>query len=393
VLHHRLARGFRLDATGLDHVRESLFWTPEHPTLVDAVLVLRDTSGDTLDRASSYTALREVELRAGRFVLNGRPHQLRLVLDQGYWEHSGLTPPDDDAIRRDVEIVKAMGFNGVRKHQKIEDPRYLYWADRLGLFVWVEMPPAYQFDALAVRRVTDEWIRVVERDRSHPCIVAWVPFNESTGVLSLPNRADQRHWVRALTELTKALDPTRPVVSNDGWETVGGDIIAVHDYEQDPYRLAAHWSGDVGDAVTGYAAHGRLQTLDEDASAWSGGRPSRPIVLTEFGGIGWEPEASVPAPQQGITFEVPEDRLAQPASWGYSSVPSGEEFAARYRALLAAVHRADHLAGFCYTQLADTYQEVNGLLRADRTPKIPLEIICEATHGPAKGFVDPLAAP
>jgi hypothetical protein len=389
----RIVRGFRLDATGIDHLRESLFWTPEHPSLVDAVVELRD--GDrVVDSVESYTAIRDVALADGRFLLNGRPYPLRLVLDQGYWHESGLTPPDDDALRRDVELAKELGFNGVRKHQKIEDPRYLWWADRLGLLLWVEMPPAYQFDTVAVRRVVDEWTEVVERDRSHPCIVAWVPFNESTGVLSLPTRAEQRHFVSGLAHLTKALDPSRPVVSNDGWETVGGDLICVHDYEQDALRLLERWSGDLRDPVVGFGAHGRRQTLDEDPSTWRDGRPARPIVLSEVGGIGWHPEAPLDREEDhrdNSMEEHPDDRLAQPASWGYSTVAGPDELLERYRELMDALHALyPRIAGFCYTQFADTYQEVNGLLRADRTPKVPTADISAATVGPRPSFHDPL---
>jgi len=385
----RLSRSFRLDATGLDHLRESLLWTPEHPTLVDALLELRDGGGALVDRVHSYTALRSVGIREGRFLLNGRPQSMRLVLDQGYWPDSGLTPPDDDALRRDVEIVKAMGFNGVRKHQKIEDARFLHWADRLGLMVWVEMPPAYQFDPVAVRRVTAEWIDVIERDRSHPCIVTWVPFNESTGVLDLPSREDERDWVRSLTALTSALDPTRPVVSNDGWETIGGDIVAVHDYEQRPEELVARWNGDLREPLLGYAAHRRLQTLDEDPDRWRGGRPERPIMLTEFGGIGWNADAPVLRDDEAADEDQPQDRIGQPASWGYATVASVEELETHFCELMRAVHSIPRLAGFCYTQLADTYQEINGLLTADRRPKLPLEVIASATRGTGKSFYDP----
>src|SRR3954469_21319414 len=118
-------------------------WSPEHPVLVEAVLEMCDADGRLVDRVHSYTAIRSLGIRAGRFLLNGRPQSLRLVLDQGYWPDSGLTPPDHDSLRRDVELIKAMGFNGARMHQKIEDQRFLHWADRLGLMVWVEMPPAY----------------------------------------------------------------------------------------------------------------------------------------------------------------------------------------------------------------------------------------------------------
>ena len=389
ILGRRLTRGFVLDGTGVDHLRDSLAWTPDNPVLVEAVLELVRADGQVVDRVHSYTALRTITTRAGRFLLNGRPYQMRLVLDQGYWQDTGLTPPDDDALRHDLELVKAMGFNGVRKHQKIEDPRFLHWADRLGVLVWYEMPPAYRFDSEAIQRVTTEWAAAIERDRSHPCIVCWVPFNESTGVLSLGSRADQRHWVEALTNLTKALDPTRPVVSNDGWETVGGDVVAVHDYDQDPASLVARWTGDLDAVLRGYADHGRMQTLDHDGSVPVA--PDRPLVLSEIGGIGWDPRAPVERTERN--GDGPGDRLAQPAAWGYSTVASVDELAARYRALLEAVHAIDRLAGFCYTQLADTYQEVNGLLRADRTPKLPLEVVAAATRGSGKPFFDPFADP
>jgi hypothetical protein len=387
ILGSRLTRGFVLEGTGVDHLRDALTWTPDNPVLVDAVLELVAPDGRVIDRVHSYTALRTISTRAGRFLLNGRPCQMRLVLDQGYWPTSGLTPPDDQALRSDLELVKAMGFNGVRKHQKIEDPRFLHWADRLGVLVWYEMPPAYRFDAEAIRRVTAEWLAAVERDRSHPCIVAWVPFNESTGVLSLLARADQRDWVRALTRLTKALDPTRPVISNDGWETIGGDVVAVHDYDQDPVSLVARWTGDVDAVLRGFAHHGRLQTLDLDGSEIVAG--DRPIVLSEIGGIGWAPDA--PVDRETPRGDGADDRLAQPAAWGYSTVGSVEELAARYVELLRAVHAIEGLAGFCYTQLADTYQEVNGLLQADRTPKMPLDVVAVATRGAGKSYLDPVA--
>jgi hypothetical protein len=386
ILGSRLTRGFVLEGTGIDHLRDALAWTPDNPVLVDALLELVTPAGQVVDRVHSYTALRTVGTRAGRFLLNGRPYEMRLVLDQGYWPQSGLTPPDDQALRHDLELVKAMGFNGVRKHQKIEDPRFLHWADRLGVLVWYEMPPAYRFDTEAVRRVTTEWAAAIERDRSHPCIVVWVPFNESTGVLSLGTRPAQREWVQALTRLTKALDPTRPVISNDGWETVGGDLVGVHDYDQDPASLAARWNGDVDALLRTFAHHGRLQTLDHDGSVVVD--DDRPIVLSEFGGIGWDPGA--PVEREQTSADLPEDRLAQPAAWGYSTVGSVEELGARYRELLDAVHAIDRLAGFCYTQLADTYQEVNGLLHADRTPKLPLELIAACDPWRRQALLRPL---
>jgi hypothetical protein len=306
----------------------------------------------------SYTALRDISLLGNRFVLNGKPYQLRLVLDQGYWPESGLTAPDDAALRRDVELVKAMGFNGVRKHQKIEDPRYLYWADRLGLLVWEEMPSAYQFSKRTVERLTGQWTEAIRRDISHPCIVAWVPFNESWGVPDLPNSLAQRSFVQAMYHLTKSLDPTRPVIGNDGWEAVATDAVTVHDYDPDPERIARRYGGSdqAIDLLRSERPGYKVLTLPEFTYR------DQPIMLTEFGGIALSKDS------QG--------------TWGYSRARDAADFARRYFRLLDTVRSLSLLSGFCYTQFADTYQEANGLLFMDRTPKMPLEQIAVATRGP-----------
>jgi hypothetical protein len=292
--------------------------------------------------------------------LNGRPYPLRFVLDQGYWRDTGMTPPDDDALRRDIELTKAMGFNGVRKHQKVECPRYLYWADRLGLLVWEEMPSAYRYTTTAVQRTTREWIDVVIRDASHPCIVAWVPFNESWGVPNLPEVLAQRHFVQSLYHLTHTLDPSRLVIGNDGWESVATDIIGIHDYDDDPERLVARYSAISGipQLFQRERPGGRALTVGEGANP-----AQQPIMLTEFGGIACA-------------------AAGEPGGWGYSVANDPEDLAARYAALLGIVRRMSIFAGFCYTQLVDTYQERNGLLDADRRPKFPLERIADGTRGP-----------
>src|SRR5690606_15258725 len=143
-----------LSDPGIDDSRNELLWSPESPTIIHAELLLRAADGACIDRVESYTALRSIGVEGERVVLNGRPYPLLLVLDQGYWPETGMTPPDDQALKRDVLLAKAMGFNGVRKHQKIEDPRYLYWADHLGLLVWEEMPSAYRYTRDSIRRLT-----------------------------------------------------------------------------------------------------------------------------------------------------------------------------------------------------------------------------------------------
>ncbi len=360
VIADEVHRQITLSDPGIDDFRNELLWSPASPTLMDVVMELRDGEGALLDRVESYTALRDVSVQGDRFLLNGRPFPLRLVLDQGYWPKSGLTAPDDDALATDILLTKRMGFNGVRKHQKIESARYLYWADRLGLLVWEEMPSAYRYTRRSIQRLTREWQEVLHRDRSHPCIVAWVPFNESWGVPNLPESLAQRHYVQALYHLTKTLDTSRPVVGNDGWESVATDLLGIHDYDDQPERMGTRYGIDAIEAkmLRRERPGGRILLLGKESTEDGGQR--QPIVLTEFGGIALSKEQ---------------------ATWGYSRSQTAEQLLERYRALLGVVRNLPALAGFCYTQLTDTYQEANGLLYGDRTPKAAVEEIAAATSG------------
>jgi beta-galactosidase/beta-glucuronidase len=276
-IHRRIA----LSDPGIDDFRNDLLWSPSSPTLIDATVELLDEQGTVLDSVRSYTAIRSVGVQGDRFILNSRPLHLRLVLDQGYWPESGLTAPSDEALVQDILLARKMGFNGVRKHQKIECARYLYWADRLGLLVWEEMPSAYRYTTKSIERLSREWISVIHRDRSHPCIVAWVPFNESWGVPDLPESPAQRHYVQALYHLTKSLDPSRPVLGNDGWESIATDIIGIHDYDYDPERIGKRYGIDDIESrlFKRERPGGRMLVVGNDAG-WN-----QPIVLTELGGI------------------------------------------------------------------------------------------------------------
>jgi beta-galactosidase/beta-glucuronidase len=361
VLAGEVHRNIALSDPGIDDYRNGLLWSPSSPTIIDAELELRDTQGALVDSVSSYTAIRSVAVQGDRFILNGRPLNLRMVLDQGYWPESGLTAPNDDALLQDVLLAKKMGFNGVRKHQKIESRRYLYWADRLGLLVWEEMPSAYRYTTASIERTTREWLEVLHRDRSHHCIVAWVPFNESWGVPDLPESPAQRHYVQTLYHLTKALDPTRPVIGNDGWESVATDIIGIHDYDDNPERIGKRYGiNDIEAHLLKRERPGGRMLFVEGERVWS-----HPIMLTEFGGIAYS---------------------GRDGAWGYSRSDTAEQLLERYKALLETVRNLPALAGFCYTQFTDTYQEANGLLYADRTPKISFEDLSLATTGAVPDF-------
>ena len=322
VVNDEVHRGVALSDPGIDDSRNELIWSPHAPQLIDVQLELWGERGELVDQASSYLAIRSATGQGDRFLLNGRPYLLRMVLDQGYWPETGLTAPDDAALRRDVELAKAMGFNGVRKHQKIEDPRYLYWADALGLTVWEEMPSAYRFTPDSVRRVSKQWAEVIARDYSHPCIVSWVPINESWGVPNLPENPRERHYVEALYHLTKTLDPTRPVIGNDGWESVATDIIGIHDYDDQPERIAKRYHADEERPrlFKRERPGGRMLVVGADPHT------DLPLMLTEFGGIA----------------------LARndQASWGYSVAKTPEEFARRYERLLRVVRELQIIAGF-----------------------------------------------
>ena len=357
-------RQIALSDPGIDDSRNELLWSPSSPTIIEAKLELRDETDKVIDTVHSYTALRSISVEGDRFTLNGRPLLLRLVLDQGYWPHTGLTAPDDEALLKDVLLAKKLGFNGVRKHQKIEDPCYLHWADRAGLLVWEEMPSAYRYNTRSIERLTREWMEVLRRDISHPSIVAWVPLNESWGVPDLPQSFAQRNYVQALYHLTKSLDPTRPVIGNDGWESVATDILGIHDYDNQPERIRKRYGEEDVQSrlLSRERPGGRLLVVEGNRDI---DVTCQPIILSEFGGIAYSPSGD--------------------GTWGYSRSDTPQDLLARYRALLDVVRSLPSLAGFCYTQFADTYQEANGLLFANREPKVAFEELALATSGAEPG--------
>ncbi|UBV44377.1 glycoside hydrolase family 2 (plasmid) [Deinococcus taeanensis] len=325
--------------------RDDILWSPRRPNLIQAELTL--LVGETaVDEVRSYAGLRSAGTRGGRFLLNGLSYYLRLVLAQNYWPASHLAAPSADALRREVQHVKDLGFNGVRIHQKIEDPRFLYWCDHLGLLVWEELPSAYAFTPEACERLTREWLEVLRRDYSHPCIVTWVPLNESWGVPNLEGDPAQRAFARGLYQLTRALDPTRPVIANDGWQFVAGDLIGVHDYAPQGETLRERYGTPEALERTLRSVQPYFRNILTDAT-----RGEEAVVLSEFGGLSL-------APDTGERW------------FGYGTVTSPEDLLSRYEDLVQAVLRAETLVGFCYTQLTDTEQETNGLLTADRVPKL-----------------------
>ncbi|MGE5567513.1 MAG: glycoside hydrolase family 2 protein [Rhodospirillales bacterium] len=345
------ARGGR--ALVVAGVAEPSLWSPNSPNLYDVTFELR-RGAQVIDRVESYLGFRTVSVEGGRILLNRRPIYLKMVLDQGYWPQSNLTPPSDEAIQYDIKMTKEMGFNGARKHQKLEDPRFLYWADRLGLLVSSEMANAYEYSEAYIERFTKEWMAALQRDYNHPSIIMWVPINESWGTPDLYDSRQQFH-LKALYTLTKSFDSTRPVIDNDGWEhTDMTDIFAVHDYARTGEMLFKKYK-DAGKPGAPIPDGGRPALAP--GFAYNG----TPLVLSEFGGIAFIPAG----------HKVPEE------AWGYSGVEKTQEAALqRLRGLYEAIAKLP-FAGLCYTQLTDVEQEINGLMTYDRKLKFDPKVLRE----------------
>jgi beta-galactosidase/beta-glucuronidase len=329
-------------------------WSPESPHLYEVRIQLFDQN-IPLDEVSSYVGLREVELKNGFCWLNGEPIYLSMVLDQGYWAESYLAAPSDAALRADVEWAIRFGFNGVRKHQKIEDPRWLYWCDRLGLLVWGEMPNARDWSTQAEERLVSEWRRAVERDYNHPCIVAWVPVNESMGFPGLnASHPGQYSFIERIVGITRQLDPYRAVIDNDGWEHSDiTDICAIHDYTPAANLLRERYQ----ERSSGGALPPHVWIGDKPLFVLGSRYRGQPIMLSEVGGFLQIPK-NLSNAERDMLFQF------------YGSCQDDHELLSKYSDLMEGISSLSFVAGFCYTQLTDIEQETNGLLSYDRNPKI-----------------------
>lgn len=323
---------------------ENLYWTPEKPNLIDVeVTLIHD--GKKCDTVNTYFGMRKIHVCGEEIYLNNSPLYQRLVLDQGYWPEGLMTAPSDEAIRRDVEMTKELGFNGARKHQKIEDPRYYYWADKLGLLVWGEMPSNYDFTPEGQRMLLSELQAFVRRDYNHPCIVTWIPFNESWGIHEIAGDSRQKSFVKAVYYLLRSLDESRLVGSNDGWEQLElTDFCGVHDYDISPENFATRYM-DIEKTMRGSVNFKPIYAAGEQYNGV-------PVLITEMGGV----------------------KLVNDDGWGYNQAMSDEDDMLQYlRSVMRAVRSHRQIRGFCYTQLTDVQQETNGLLDAARKPKVAFE--------------------
>lgn len=323
-------------------------WSPETPFLYDVVLNVYDKDGKLVDSVNSYAGMRKIHVEGNRYFLNNKPYFLRLVLDQGFYPDGIWTAPTDEALRRDIELSKEAGFNGARLHQKVFEERFHYWADKLGYLTWGEAPSwgANMNNPLSARNFIPEWETIVVRDRNHPSIVAWTPFNE-TWERPDNDEASMQHdrMIEDVYRITHNLD-YRPVNDASGNYHVITDLWTVHNYEQDPARLA-EWF---------VVKDGKYPCQDPRRDVPYSGQP---FFIDEYGGIKWV---------VGQQFSD--------ISWGYGQGPKTlDEFYNRLEGLTDAILAVPYMSGYCYTQLTDVEQEQNGVYNYDRTPKFDMSRI------------------
>jgi hypothetical protein len=325
---------------------EQRLWSIESPFLYDLKIVLSD-GGKAIDQVDSYFGQREVTIRGAAILINGKPVFQRTVLDQGFYPEGIWTAPRDEDLRNDIKMSQAVGFNGARLHQKLFEPRFLYWADKLGYIVWGECPSFGANFSLPVVNlpVIEEWTEIVRRDRNHPAIIGWCPFNETC-----PEAGPLQSTV---FKVTKAIDPSRPVIESSGWYhgLLNPEVLDAHDYEQNPQKFRATWDGAFPSGVLARQYRG--------ASSQTG---LVPFFVSEFGGIGWNIKSG----------------------WGYGDTPKDlAAFYARFQGLVDAQLDNPNLFGYCYTQLTDIEQEQNGLYTYDRKPKFDVERLHKIQSRPA----------
>lgn len=341
-------------------VKKVKTWSPESPFLYDIDLEVLDAEGNVIDAAASYSGMRKIHIVGNRIYLNNEPVYLRFVLDQGFYPDGVWTAPTDEALKKDIELSMAAGFNGARLHQKMFEPRFHYWADRLGYLTWGESASwgANINNPLSARNFLTEWEETVIRDRNHPSIIMWTPFNETWE--HPENREAAREACRMVSDvykLTKNLD-YRPCHDVSGNYHVMTDVFSVHQYMQDPAELEK-WLSPVD-------GHVRQHDLANREVEYDG----QPYLVDEYGGIKWV-----------VGQEFSE------ISWGYGNAPKTiEEFYSRLEGLTDVILGFDHICGYCYTQLTDVEQEQNGIYNYDRTPKFDMEKIRAVFTKVPEGF-------
>ena len=327
-------------------------WTPDSPNLYDIEFRLLH-NGTVVDEIGSYAAMRQIRIDRSNILLNGKLLYQKLILDQGYWKDSHLTPPSEEALIEDIDKILALGYNGLRKHQKTEDERFLYWCDVKGVLVWCEAPSPYLFSDYMTEEFTKEWIEIVKQNYNHPSIITWTPLNESWGMNKMQINLRQQHFTEAVYHVTKMIDPYRPVIVNDGWRHTVSDIITLHDYDASGKCISARYDANKEKILNREIYFNCEQPSFACGYEYQG----QPIFISEFGGIAF---------------------CNDDGGWGYNGVvDTKEDFMKRFDETVTAVKQIPYSCGYCYTQVTDVQQEMNGLMDIDRNFKIEPEAIRE----------------
>lgn len=331
-------------------------WSCEKPNLYDIEIKLFDNK-EEIDSIGSYFGFRNFFARGNMLILNQNPIYLKMVLAQCYYEFSGMTAPNEKALADDILLIKKLGFNGVRMHQKLEDERFIYNADIAGLLVWAEMPSPYEFDDNMITAIINEWSEAVRQYYNHPSVVTWVPINESWGLQRIVKNKSQQKLSEALVNITKAIDPYRPVISNDGWEHTESDIVTLHNYSQSSKELK-HFYDNLDTVLAGgyIVDYSQWRPVFADGYSYSG----QPVIISEFAGIGYENNC---------------DNIG----WGYGDkVTTAIQYVERLSELVGALRQNDKICGFCITQFTDVEAEINGLTDIRRIPKADIKLLNKA---------------
>ncbi|MDE5630274.1 MAG: glycoside hydrolase family 2, partial [Bacilli bacterium] len=300
-------------------------WGILSPNIYDIKYTLFE-DGNLTDTVNSYFGVRKIEIKKDKIYLNGEELYQKLILDQGYWKESHLTLPNEEALINDIDNIVRFGYNGVRKHQKNEDERFLSLCDKKGLLVWSEMANCYEFTDDAILQFSKEWMNVLKQNYNHPSIITWVPINESWGVPNVRASEKEQAYINQLYYLTKAFDNTRPVICNDGWEHTISDIITIHDYKQEAKELEKLYTVDKAKVFDDNINYNGDRSLMASGYSYNG----QPVIMSEYGGIA----------------------LVSDSGWGYGKqVSTEEELFERFEQLTNSIKQIDYLSGYCYTQL------------------------------------------
>lgn len=328
------------------------FWHPNSPNLYDINFKIMKRH-EVLDEVKSYFGMRHIESKGNKIYLNNQEFYQKLILDQGYFKNGGLTATVEE-LKDDVLKIKEMGFNGARKHQKIEDSRYMYLCDVVGLVMWAEMPSSFEYSMITNENVVREMHAFINKHYNHPSVICYTLLNESWGINEVYSDKAEQNFINGLVYLTKSMDTSRLVVGNDGWEQSLTDILTIHDYNSDEYSIRESYK-DIMEAANGSPSKTSNRHTYNRGYAYTGG----PLMISEFGGVAYN------------TQETEEKE-----AWGYGERIVGKEAVlSKIKALHEAVMDIEGCCGFCYTQLSDVEQEINGLLDHEHNYKFdPKEI-------------------